>query len=194
VSAQNRTERWLRSAFKWLNRYMLLHWRLGFGSVANQANFAGCIMVLVHKGRKSGQRRRTPVNYAVIGGDVYCVAGFGRVSDWYRNLLADPNVEVWLPSGWYAGIAADVTDQPLAETTPIIRQVLINSGFAARLAGIDVKRMSDAELSEITARYRLIRIRCTEARTGAGGPGDLAWLWPLTTFGLILLLFLRRRQ
>ena len=186
------SERWLRAAFKWLNRYMILHWRLGLGPVANQAELAGCIMVLVHKGRKSGRTRRTPVNYAIIDGDIYCVAGFGQVSDWYQNLRADPNVEVWLPSGWYAGFAIDITARPLAETMPIIRQVLINSGFAARLAGMDAAHMSDAELSEIAARYRLIRIRCTKARTGAGGPGDLAWLWPLTTVGLILLLLQRR--
>ena len=194
MNAQAHHAHWLRAAFKWLNRYMILHWRLGLGPMANQANLAGCIMVLVHKGRKSGQMRRTPVNYAIVDGDVYCVAGFGQISDWYRNLLADPNVEVWLPAGWYAGVAADVTDRPLSEATPIVRQVLANSGFAAHLAGIDAARMSDAELRDATKDYRLVRIRCTAARTGAGGPSDLAWLWPLTTAGLILLFMLRRRR
>ncbi len=194
MNTQAQNARRLRAAFKWLNRYMILHWRLGLGAMANRADLGGCIMVLVHTGRKSGQTRRTPVNYAIIEGDVYCVAGFGAVSDWYRNLLANPHVEVWLPSGWYAGVAADITARPPAETMPIIRQVLANSGFAARLAGIDAARMSDAELAEAVANYRLVRIRCTAARTGAGGPGDLAWLWPLTTVGLLLLLVLRRRR
>jgi deazaflavin-dependent oxidoreductase (nitroreductase family) len=185
---------WLRQGFKWLNRYMVIHWRLGLGPIANRADLSGCIMVLVHTGRKSGLVRRTPVNYALIEGDVYCAAGFGSSADWYRNVLATPAVELWLPSGWFAGSAADVTDLPPAEKAAILRQVLINSGFAARMAGIDAARMSDAALLTATAGYRLVRIRCTEARTGAGGPGDLAWVWPLATLILGALVLLRRRR
>lgn len=69
---------WLRQGFKWLNRYMVLHWRLGLGPIANCADLSGCIMVLVHTGRKSGLTRRTPVNYVLVEGDVYCAAGFGQ--------------------------------------------------------------------------------------------------------------------
>ena len=187
-------EQWLRQGFKWLNRYMVLHWRLGLGPIANRADLTGCIMVLVHTGRKSKRTRRTPVNYALIEGDVYCVAGFGRIADWYQNLLASPAVEVWLPAGWYAGVAEDVTDLPAVEKSAIMRQVLINSGFAARIAGIDAARMTDDALLAATAEYRLVRIRCTEARTGAGGPGDLAWVWPLATTILAAALLVRRKR
>lgn len=94
-------EQQLRRAFRWLNRYMLLHWRLGLGPYANQRELSGQIMVLVHVGRKTGRTRRTPVNYAIVDGDVYCTAGFGQVADWYRNLLVNPQVEIWLPHGWW---------------------------------------------------------------------------------------------
>ena len=67
-------------------------------------DLSGQIMVLTHTGRKSGLRRRTPVNYALVDGEVYCTAGFGQISDWYRNILANPQVEVWLPDGWWAGV------------------------------------------------------------------------------------------
>lgn len=187
-------EQWLRKGFKWLNRYMVLHWRLGLGPVANRADLTGCIMVLVHIGRKSARTRRTPVNYALIAGDLYCVAGFGRVADWYQNLLVNPAVEVWLPAGWYAGAADDVTELPAGEKAAIMRQVLINSGFAARIGGINAAHMTDDALLAATATYRLVRIRCTEARTGAGGPGDLAWVWPLATTVLTALLLLRRKR
>ena len=187
-------EQWLRKGFKWLNRYMVLHWRLGLGSIANRAELTGCIMMLIHTGRKSGRIRRTPVNYALVAGDVYCVAGFGRIADWYQDLLANPMVEVWLPAGWYAGVAEDVTALPVSEKAAIMRQVLINSGFAARIAGIDAARMTDDALLAATATYRLVRIRCTEARTGAGGPGDLAFVWPLMTTILAAFLLLRRKH
>lgn len=89
----------LRQAFKILNRFMLLQWRLGLGGFVNfWPAVIGCIMVITHRGRKSGLLRRTPVNYAIVDGDINCTAGFGEVSDGYRNLRADPHVQVWLLS------------------------------------------------------------------------------------------------
>jgi hypothetical protein len=67
--------------------------------------------------------------------------------------------------------------------------------FAASLfAGIDPQTINEAELAEITASYRLLRIRRTAARTGPGGPNDLAWVWPAATFVLGGLLLLNGRQ
>lgn len=182
----------LRRAFRWLNRYMLLHWRLGLGPYANRRELSGQIMVLVHVGRKTGRVRRTPVNYAIVDGDVFCTAGFGQVADWYRNLLANPQVELWLPHGWWAGVAEDVSDSP--KRLFLLRQVLIASGFAARLANLDPVSMSDEALEAASRSYRLIQIRRTHALTGPGGPGDLAWVWPLATAALLAILLLPRRR
>jgi hypothetical protein len=137
-------------------------------------------------------QRRTPVNYALIDGDIYCVAGFGHISDWYRNVKANPAVEVWLPDGWWAGEAEEVGDE--ADRLPLLRGVLIGSGFAAEMAGIYPKTMTDEELEALTTGYRLLRIRRTAARTGPGGPGDLAWVWPMATFLLLPFVFWRRRR
>lgn len=175
----------LRQGFKLFNHGMLLLWRLGLGSWGNPTPWGGQIMVITHTGRRSGLRRRTPVNYALIDGDVYCTAGFGRISDWYRNLLADPHVELWLPDGWWDGLAEDVSRRP--DRLTILRQVIIASGFAGPLFGVDARRLDDTALAAATRDYRLIRIRRTAARTGPGGPGDLAWLWPLAVAVLLLL-------
>jgi deazaflavin-dependent oxidoreductase (nitroreductase family) len=182
----------MRQMFKVFNRFMLLMWRLGLGTYGNRPELGGSIMVISHTGRKSGLKRRTPVNYAMLGGEVYCTAGFGAVSDWYRNMLANPQVEVWLAEGWYEGIAEDVSDSP--DRAMLMRQVLIGSGFAARAAGINPLKMSDEELASLTQTYRLVRIQLTSPRTGAGGPGDLAWVWPLATTILLGMLFMRRRR
>jgi deazaflavin-dependent oxidoreductase (nitroreductase family) len=183
----------LRQAFKLLNRFMMLLWQLGLGSLVNAwPSVGGRIMVLTHTGRKTGLRRRTPVNYAIIAGDIYCTAGFGSVSDWYRNIKADPSVEVWLPDGWWAGTAEEVTggEGHLSH----MRQVLVASGFAALVAGINPHTIRDAELAQATNDYHLIRIRRQEARTGVDGPGKLAWIWPLATTVLFLRALRPRRR
>lgn len=184
----------LRQGFRYFNKFMLLMWRLGLSRWGMRNQYSGWIMVIIHTGRKSGLRRRTPVNYAIVGGDIYCTAGFGALADWYRNLVANPQVEVWLPDGWWAGSATDVTMWPAEQRLPVLRQVLINSGFAAYAAGIDPRHLSDAELAEVTAAYKLIRIQRMGARTGPDGPGDLAWVWQAATVVLGAALLWRNRR
>ena len=184
-----RTAAFLRRAFWWLNRFMVFMWRLGLGIWMNDVRTSGQIMVITHIGRKSGLRRQTPVNYAIVDGELYCIAGFGRISDWYRNVRAQPKVEVWLPHGRWMGEVEDITDSP--RYALFMREVLIGSGFAAQLAGIDPHKLSDEELVEATRGYRLLHVHRTSAATGPGGPGDLAWIWPVST-ALLLLLLVRR--
>jgi deazaflavin-dependent oxidoreductase (nitroreductase family) len=186
------SEQRLRRVFKSFNRFMLLLWRLGLGSWGNGTEFGGSIMVIKHTGRKTGLTRYTPVNYAIVDGDVYCTAGFGSTSDWYVNLLAIPQVEIWLPDGRWAGVADDVSDSK--DRGALLRQVIIASGFAGPLFGADPKKLTDADFEKLMDNYRLIRIQRKGAVTGPGGPGDLAWVWPLSTFILLLLWFRRRRR
>jgi hypothetical protein len=121
------------------------------------------------------------VNYAEVDGDIYCTAGFGSSSDWYRNVMANPNVELWLPNMRWTGTAEDVTEREGALDK--MRQVLIASAFAANAAGVYPKTMSDEELKKATNNYRLVRIRYTGLREGEGGPGDLEWVWgPVALF------------
>jgi deazaflavin-dependent oxidoreductase (nitroreductase family) len=179
--------------FKRFNQLMLILWRLGLGPWVNLfPEVLGRIMVITHTGRKTGIRRKTPVNYAMVGGDIFCVAGFGSASDWFRNLSTNGQVEVWLPNGWWSGIAEEVKDGDLR--LPLVRQVLISSGFASRLAGIDPKLTSDETLAKATASYHLFRIRLVTPRTGSGGPGDLSWVWPVSTMVLLMMLLSPRRN
>jgi deazaflavin-dependent oxidoreductase (nitroreductase family) len=185
----------LRRLFKLFNPLMVLMWRLGWGPWLNAApRILGRYLVLTHTGRKSGRVYHTPVNYATWDGALYVTAGFGAVSDWYRNLQANPTCEVWLPDGWYRATAEDVTGSERA--LPILREVLIASAFAARAAGLDPLTMGDDELRAATADYRLLRLlRLTPgpALTG-GGPGDLAWVgWLAAVVALPVGLALGRR-
>ncbi|MEZ4767952.1 MAG: nitroreductase/quinone reductase family protein [Caldilineales bacterium] len=165
--ALSRSDESLRQMFKAGNHFMVLLFRLGLGNWGNRPETSQ-VMVLIHRGRKTGLLRRTPVNFAVVDGDIYCTAAFGSHADWYRNIQASPNVEVWLPHAWYAGVAAEVPADD-RRRNDLMRQVLIASGFAAPLfAGVNPKTIGERELAELSANYRLIRIKRT-GRTAAAG-------------------------
>jgi deazaflavin-dependent oxidoreductase (nitroreductase family) len=188
------TEERLRQGFKkYLNPFMLTMWRLGLGIWFKICpGISGNVMVLTHIGRKTGIKRYQPLNFAIVDDDIYCVAAFGSISDWYRNIRTNPNVEVWLPNGWWTGVAEDISDSP--SRTHLIRQVMIGSGFAAYAAGLNPHKMTDEELETESKKYRILRIQRKSARTGSGGPGDLSWVWQLTTLILLGLMFFRRRR
>ena len=166
----------LRHALRRMNRGMLLMWRLGLGWTAGiWPRGFGRLLVIEHTGRKSGSRYLTPVNYTIVGDDLYCLAGFGRRTDWFQNVLARPECAVWLPDGRWVAVGEDVSDNP--RRLDLIRRVLIDSGFAAPLVGLHPHHIGDGDLTEATASYRLLHIRPTARQDADHGPGDLAWVW-----------------
>lgn len=183
----------IRKGFKYFNKMMLFMWQLGMGPWFKVwPEGWGQIMVITHTGRKSGTLYRTPINYAILGGEVYCIAGFGSVADWYKNIKANPVTEVWLPDGWWKGIAEDVST---SEQRPqIMRAVVEASGFAGPMFGVDPKKLDDTALMEATKSYKVVRVQRVEARTGPGGPGDLAWVWQIATFIMLPILFFQRKR
>jgi len=145
----------LRKVFRVMNRFMVFMWKIGFGKMINMwpAGF-GRIMVIQHRGRRSGKEFLTPVNYAIVEGEIYCTAGFGPVSDWYRNMLVNPQIELWLPEGKRLACAEDISDSP--NRLFLLRQVITASGFAAPLFGINPKRLNDEQLDALSKDYRLV--------------------------------------
>lgn len=55
-------------------------------------------LVLTTTGRKSGLPRKTPLQYEQLDGEIYVGSARGESADWYRNLVADPAVQVQLGS------------------------------------------------------------------------------------------------
>jgi deazaflavin-dependent oxidoreductase (nitroreductase family) len=145
----------LRRVFHALNHFMVWMWKRDWGKAINiWPAVIGRIMVIKHRGRKSGREYLTPVNYAVVDGEIYCTAGFGSVSDWYKNMLANPEIELWLPEGKRKARAEDVSASP--NRLFLMRQVIIGSGFAAPLFGINPKKLNDEQLDAVTKEYRLV--------------------------------------
>lgn len=77
------------------------------GEVGHLWNGVPCL-VLWTTGRKSGETRAAPLIYGARGDDVVIVASKGGAPShpaWYRNLEADPDVEVQVGADRYAGRA-----------------------------------------------------------------------------------------
>lgn len=163
----------MRKIFRVVNKYFMVPvFRLGLGYFLVNP-LSGYIMVLKVIGRKSGKIRFAPVNYAIHEGAVYCLSGGRKTSDWYKNLLAHPKIEVILPGG---AIFGNVTEESDTETRRVvIRQVLKNAGFAGFFEGYNPWTISDEDLLPKIADIPLLKITTIGIGNGATDPSG--WLW-----------------
>lgn len=181
----------LQRGFLVLNRgFMAPLARRGFGWLVGSP-LTGHIMVLRTRGRRSGLVREAPLGYVIRDGAVYCVAGYGRPTPWFRNLMADPAVEVILPTRRFRGVATPV--DPSDEWLAAYRALIASFGLVGRAVVGDIHRISDAEL---LARHRVlpvVRIRpaagAPPVAAGAFDPGGHGWLIPwAATFATLVVL------
>ncbi|MCX6674171.1 MAG: nitroreductase/quinone reductase family protein [Methanothrix sp.] len=114
-------------------------------------------MVLGIAGRKTGKIRYTPVSYARIGPRVYCYQGREMKGQWYLNLVANPEVEVLLPSGRFSGHGEEVSDT--AEKLQAMRQILKGSGFNSSMYGFDPVAALDEVVRETTRDINVVQIK-----------------------------------
>ena len=95
------------------NRAIIDEFRANKGTVPSR--FAGADLLLLHtKGAKSGLERVNPVRYFMDGNRYVVVASKGGADanpDWYRNLLAHPDVSVEVGTEQFAAMAA-VASEP----------------------------------------------------------------------------------
>jgi deazaflavin-dependent oxidoreductase (nitroreductase family) len=176
----------MRRMFWFLNRFFMVPiFRLGMGPFVGNP-ITGYIMVLKTIGRKTGKTRYTPVNYALKDGYVYCAAGFGKISHWYKNLKANPHLEVILPSGPVYGVMEEVADPDEALYTT--KHIFKNAGFAVIFEGyIPFREIPDEKIKALLKRVRILRIRPTGVGSGASDPSG--WMWVSLTVLVILLIY-----
>ena len=76
------------------------------------ARFMGShsMLLLTTTGRRTGLPRRTALTFQPLEGGYLVLAGMGTRSDWYRNLLARPRVEVRIGTRRFAATAEPVLD------------------------------------------------------------------------------------
>ena len=134
------------------------------------------LLLLTTTGRSTGRARIVGLNYARDGDTVYLISGFGR-TDWYRNLIADPHVQVQIGVDRWRGEARPVLDpaeqrrartvfaeQALSQGPPPALRPLI------RRTGLDyeaeLRRLRDPDLA-----FPIVAITPADGRGTLNGPG-----------------------
>jgi deazaflavin-dependent oxidoreductase (nitroreductase family) len=70
-----------------------------------------CVMVLTATGRKSGRPRTIGVSYMYLNGNYISFSGWGVSSNWYRNVVANPEVTLKVGRKTIRATARPVTDR-----------------------------------------------------------------------------------
>ncbi len=187
-----------RVAFKYANRWLVvpLH-RAGLAAWLGTP-LTGSQLLLTTIGTKSGRRRPTPLGYLVADGAAWVMAGYGPATLWYRNLVAEPTVEILLPGRPpLAAVAEEIRDRAVRER--IIPPLVRSMRLPGAMIGCDPGRATDERILELTAWVPLIRLRPDGPPlvTGPDDPGGLGWIWRqglLTTLIVIGLVALRRMR
>lgn len=78
-------------------------------SYASNPGMGHLVLLLTTTGRKSSLPRRTPLQYEVQGEVIYVAAARGESADWYRNILAHPQVQVQIGNSCFCALAEPIT-------------------------------------------------------------------------------------
>ena len=178
---------WRRFVFK-----LPLHlWRLGLGRF-----LPSDFLVLTTTGRKSGLPRHTMLEHAWIGENFYIGSGWGRRSDWGRNLEANPLATVQTMRAGVVGVRASHASDA-AELSQVYHAMRGKSpAWEDYLAMWGVE---DTETDFIAAHQdnRLLTYRLSPVteETPPPLPADLRWIWGwmLGALAVLLAVMLVRR-
>ncbi len=98
----SRSNRWL---WRLLRLPPTLLYRIGLGAIPGRT-----VLLLTTTGRVTGRPHTTPLQYEQIDGDFYVGSARGARADWFRNLIANPQVTLQVGDRRFIGRAEAVTD------------------------------------------------------------------------------------
>jgi len=129
---------------KWWNPRVVSNYRRGIAA-------GDLILLLTTKGRHSGRPHLTPLQYEEINGVYHVISTRGRLADWYRNILASPQVEVEVNRACYRAAAEAITDPMriadfleyrLGRRPVMLRMMLLLEGLPPRLRRADIEALA----------------------------------------------------
>jgi deazaflavin-dependent oxidoreductase (nitroreductase family) len=156
--------------------------------------------LLTTRGRRSGLPRPTPLGYIVMDGAAWVMAGYGPRTQWFRNVLEDPGVELRLPGRRpLAALAEEVRDPDLrARVIPPLCRSMAVPGM---MIGCLPATSGDERILGCVSWVPLMRIQPVDGQPilpGPDDPGGRGWVWRQgvllgATAGLVLLIECLRR-
>ncbi|UCH85912.1 MAG: nitroreductase family deazaflavin-dependent oxidoreductase [Dehalococcoidia bacterium] len=135
-----------------LVRTPVLLYRLGLGGLIGKHT-----LLLTTTGRRTGLPRVVPLDYQQEGDTLYLIAEQGTRSPWYRNLVANPEVEVQVGSRKARGVATPLTD-PQEKAHVLKLFVRRSTSMAERYYGIP-RGTSDEELLQLAPQRAVVAVR-----------------------------------
>lgn len=177
IPEPSESSRRMNEAMRHLNRWttgpML---RAGLGPWLGTP-IGGYLLLLRARGRRSGVVRETPLSYVIGEGSAWVMASLGVRTQWFRNLQADPQVEVLLPGRVVACRAAEERDP--ATRRRMLPVFIRGIGAPGRMGGVDPRTATDDEIVDAYDWVPLVRLVPVAGPLVAGpdDPGGSAWMW-----------------
>lgn len=138
------------------NRFVVAFYRIGLLPLLGAGKTT---MLLTTRGRKSHRLRRFPVGYFRIGGNIHLLSGWGKDSNWYKNLRANPD-DVWLQIGFRNfSVTAQFIEDPAEIKRTIERIVSESPTSARRLFGWDPDHdsLGSSDFSPVIEKVLFVR-------------------------------------
>ena len=181
----------LRATINRLNRWLMVPaLAAGLGQWVGTP-IGGYILLLRTRGRRTGLVREAPLSYLVADGAIWVLAGFGRATNWYRNLLVAPEVDVQLPGRRVRCLAEEVDDPEVR--LQVAPRLVRASGLPGTLIGCNPWTAPAERILEQLEGVPLVRLRPIDGPIAAGpdDPGGRAWLWRQSIVAVAALAILR---
>ncbi len=166
-------------AFRHVNRWFVVPLHRAGLAVWLGGPLGGWQCLVTTIGRTSGLRRDTPLGYIVMDGAAWVMAGYGPRTQWYRNILVDPRVDLRLPGRHpFAALAEEARDPDLrARVIPPLCRSMALPGL---MIGCVPATSTDERILDCVSWVPLVRIRPADGSVLAPGPedpGGRGWVW-----------------
>ncbi len=139
-----------------------LNQRLAAQVIGRRRGPSGVVLLLTTTGRKSGQPRVTPLQYEEDQGIVYVASARGPHADWFRNIQANPCVQVQIAGRRFEGLAEPIVDPARIADFLQLRLKRHPIMMRAMLAMEGQWRCRRADLERLAANKALVGIRLSE--------------------------------